>query len=828
MLTFFQTMGKTIAGLLGDSATHSFEKSEQDQAANACFSGHPLSSYLPYEIFDEDNGLFINKKSIGFAIELFPLVGSDHTAQKNINSLFEEILEEGESIQCLLWTDHRIDSLLDFWEEPRKKIGGVYAKIATKRVETFRNHKQFFPSLFRCVISYTVPFDGNIQANTQLIQKLKIKKEKCLRILRSLSQSARTWKPVDLLDLVGGMINFSSDTKAMTSPWNPFQSLASQIPRGSSIKIQDGHLVGNHPDKLAFKSFRAVDFPDVWSLIQMQHLVGDVERDSFRLRCPFYLHFAVHCPNQTLAEQKFKVREKFVEKQGQSNMFLKMVPQLAEELKEIHYARKEVYQGARYVWTNLSVGIWSKPEELIHSEEILKSIFRNNRFKLVENHSFPLAAFLSALPMSLTEYVKGLKSLNFFRTTLNRECGNYVPLQGEWYGTLKSPGVLLAGRKGQLMNWNAFDNENGNYNIAVIGRSGSGKSVFMQELIFNGLGTGAKVFVLDVGRSFDKLCHTLDGQFMEFSRQSTICLNPFSKFPLNNLVELNDCIILLKSIIANMADPIHGMNSEQNSLIEEAIKEVWKEKQSDASITDVANWLKKHEDQQARSIGRMLFPYTTDGVFGHYFEGKSNVDFSNPFVLIELEELKEKKDLQSVVLQLLMLTITDQAFLGDRKTRFYICVDEAWDLLRAKQTGPFIETLARRLRKYNGSLIVGTQQLDEFESSPGAQAAYANSDWVCFLPQDDKSIEKLKKESKMPEGKIHAMNQLNTVHGLFSEVLICQGKSYSTHRLWLDSFSNLLYSTQPADYTRIQDLRKQGKSLEDAIELILEERACKR
>jgi conjugal transfer ATP-binding protein TraC len=825
MVGIFEQIGKKIASLLGDTPIVSVDKKTQSEEKP--FSGQTFSSFLPYEVFDEENQLFINKKSIGFAIEMFPLVGSDHTAQKNISSLFDEILEEGESIQCLLWTDHRIDPLLEFWEKPRKKMGGVFSKIANKRVETFRNQKQFFPSLFRFVFSYSVPIHGDIESNQDLIQKIKIKKEKCLRIFKSLSQSTRIWKPIDLLDLVGGMINFSSDKAAIIPSWNPYQSLSTQIPRGSSLAIQDGQLIANE-SKIAFKSFRAVDFPDFWSLLQMQHLIGDVERDNFRLLCPFYLHFSVHCPHQASVEQKFKVREKFVEKQGQSSMFLKMVPQLADELKEIQYARKEIYQGARYVWTNISVGIWSKEEDMVHSEEIVKGIFRNNRFTLADNYAFPFAAFLSALPMSLSEYVKGLKSLNFFRTTLNKECGNYVPLQGEWYGTLKNAGILLAGRRGQLMNWSPFDNENGNYNIAVVGRSGSGKSVFMQELIFSGLGTGSKVFVLDVGRSFDRLCHTLEGQFIEFSRKSTICLNPFTKFPLNDLVELNDCIVLLKSIIANMADPIQGMNSEQNSLIEEAIKEVWKDKLIEASITDVADWLKKHDDQQARSIGRMLYPYTKEGVFGHYFVGKNNVDFTNPFVLIELEELKEKKDLQSVVLQLLILTITDQAFLGDRKTRFYICVDEAWDLLRAKQAGSFIETLARRLRKYNGSLIVGTQQLEDFESSPGAQAAYANSDWVCFLPQDDKSIENLKKESKMSEGKIQALHNLNTIHGLFSEVLICQGKSYSTHRLWLDSFSNLLFSTQPADFSRIQDLRKEGKSLEDAIESIIQERTCKK
>ena len=827
MQTLLKKIGKKISSLLGDDP-NSFDGVYNQKATEACFSATPLSTFLPYDLFDEESGIFINKKSLGFAIEMLPLVGSDAVTQKNINSLFDEIIDEGESIQCLLWTDRRIDPFLNFWEESRKSKGGVYEKIARKRVESIRNHTQFFPSLFRFVLSYTVPFEGDIQSNDSLIQKLKIKKEKCLRVLRSLAPSARVWKPSDLLDVVGGMINFSLDTHVNLSKWNPLQSLATQIPKGSSLEIQEGRLIANQSPKVAFKSFRAVDFPDFWSLIQMQHLIGDPERDNFRLLCPFYIHFCVHCPNQASAEQKFKVREKFVEKQGQSSMFLKMIPQLSDELKEIQYARKEVHQGARYVWTNLSVGIWSQPEGMVQLEEILKAIFRNNHFTLVENEAFPLAALLSALPMSLTEYINGLKSLNFFRTTLNRECGNFVPIQGEWYGTLKSSGILLAGKRGQLTNINVFDNETGNYNTAVIGRSGSGKSVLMQELIFTGLGTGGKVFVLDVGRSFDKLCHVLEGQFIEFSRQSMICLNPFTKFPLNNEVELNDCIILLKTILANMADPVNGVSSEQSSLIEEAIKEVWKSQGTKASITCVANWLKQHEEESSRSIGRMLFPYTKDGVYGRYFEGENNVNFSNPFVAIELEELKEKKDLQAVVLQLLMLNITDQTFMGDRKTRFSICVDEAWDLLRGKQTEVFIETLARRLRKYNGSLIIGTQSLEDFNTSPGAKAAFANCDWVYFLPQDDKSIEQMKKDSKMPEGKIQAIQNLKTIHGLYSEVLICQGKSFSTHRLWLDAFSNILYSTQPKDFARIQEVRALGMSLEEALEYIVEERACKK
>lgn len=826
MLSFVEKLNKQVAKIFGRNQDQEDRSSSKDKMNN-CFEGSSISSFLSYDLFDKETDLFINKKSIGFAIEMLPLVGSDNLTQKSMNSIFQDILEEGDSIQCLLWTDHRVDPFFDFWENPRKKKGGIYSKLAEKRLQTFRNNQQNFPSLFRFILSYTVQFDGDIEKSEHIISKLRTKKDKILMILRTLSPSARVWKPIDLLDVVGGMINFSRDTKSHTPNWNPFQSLSTQIPRGSSLEIQEGLLVNRSSD-LSFKSFRVSDFPEFWSLQQMQNLIGDSERENFRLKCPFYIQFSVHCPVQSSVSQRYKAREKFVEKQGESSTFLKIIPQLADELKEIQYARKELYEGAKYVWTNLSVGIWTKSNEMIQQEEVLKAIFRNNRFTLIENHAFPLASFLSALPLNISDCVKGLKNMNFFRTTLNRECGVLIPIQGEWYGTLNSPGILLIGKRGQLANVNSFDNQTGNYNRRVVGRSGSGKSVLMQDLMLSDLSTGGRVFVLDVGRSFDKLCNLLDGQFIEFSSHSKICLNPFTKFPVDNEVELNDCIIMLKTILGNMADPINGLSSEQMSLVEEAIKEVWKARGTDSSITCISNWLKEHKEESARSIGRMLFPYTVDGVYGRYFEGKNNVNFNNSFVAIELEELKEKKDLQAVVLQLFMLNITDQTFMGDRKTRFSICVDEAWDLLRGKQTELFIETLARRLRKYNGSLTIGTQGEDDFNASPGAKAASANCDWVFYLPQEDKSIDYLKKQQGVSEGKIKAVQNLQTIHGSYSEVLVCLGKSYSTHRLILDPFSNLLYSTQPKDHIRIQELRKQGKKTEEAIEIMLEEKACRK
>ena len=42
---------------------------------------------------------------------------------------------------------------------------------------------------------------------------------------------------------------------------------------------------------------------------------------------------------------------------------------------------------------------------------------------------------------------------------------------------------------------------------------------------------------------------------------------------------------------------------------------------------------------------------------------------------------------------MMVINITNKMFLGDRKTPFNIVFDEAWDMLRAKQSEVFIETL---------------------------------------------------------------------------------------------------------------------------------------
>ncbi|NBT86335.1 MAG: hypothetical protein EBT45_07580 [Alphaproteobacteria bacterium] len=345
----------------------------------------------------------------------------------------------------------------------------------------------------------------------------------------------------------------------------------------------------------------------------------------------------------------------------------------------------------------------------------------------------------------------------------------------------------------------------------------------MQEQMTATLGLGGKVFVMDVGRSFEKTCSLLEGQFIEFKTKTSLCLNPFSTISPHDEEAAQDALAMLKSVITLMAAPTQGVDDVGAALIEQAMRETWKVYGQECTITHIADWLLGHSHKKAQDLGTMLSPYTRHGVYGRFFNGPATVNLDNPLVVVELEELKERQDLQAVVVQMMIINITNRMFLGDRKTPFHIVFDEAWDMLRCKQSGVFIETLARRLRKYYGSLIVGTQSINDFFVNPAAQAAFDNSDWMCLLSQKKESIEQLKKSGRISLTPLMEaqLSSVKTKHGSYAEIMIYSSNGYAVGRLILDPYSGLLYSTKAEEYAAVQALRAQGLSVSEAIERLL-------
>jgi conjugal transfer ATP-binding protein TraC len=474
-------------------------------------------------------------------------------------------------------------------------------------------------------------------------------------------------------------------------------------------------------------------------------------------------------------------------------------------------------EGGRLYKTFYHVLTFSKPSEANRAEDALLDVFRANGWILERDKAISHGAYLAMLPMRIDS--KLLADLAYFerlRTMTSFNVCNLLPLQGEWKG-VGAPSLLLFGRRGQLCWWDNFANREGNYNVAVTGKSRSGKSVLMQDLAASVVGAGGRAFIFDVGRSFEKACKFLGGQFIEFRSDKPICINPFTQ-----IIEFEESINMLLPVFGQMVSSKEELSELQEAFLQEALKKVWMVHGNQGNPSLVADWLKQHSDARAKDLGTMLYPYTLEGRYSAYVNGECNLDFSNPYIVLELEELKQKKDLQSVVLMLLMYHTTEFMYRGDRKQRMLCIIDEAWDLMSGKLGGTFIEAGYRRAAKYNGAFVSGTQSLEDYEKSPAARAAKTNADTLMIMSQLGDVIEKADKNAwiDMTPHLKQTLKSVKTLDGQYAEVCVKTPSGYSVMRLLLDPFSRILYSSKGQDYAAVNDLLAQGVDIATAIDTV--------
>lgn len=805
------------------------------ETQRAYFKTYSIKDLLGYESYI--NGIYLNQTTAGFVLESMPLVGFTSGAHETISTLFKTLLPEQSNIQFLLMADPFIGTVLDYWQAPRFQQSPMMQKLAKERSNFLKKLagneiKDLSARTFRVLISVTRPLSDKISFETLAAELMELK-ERLVTILSMAHMQTVEMTPAMLLSLIDDFFGCNiaaQDFKNSVIDYSPLDFIRDQSPQKSTvIEVMPKGLRLNGGEKM-FRSYRVKKYPTGngacpgWTQCDMGDLIGDAFQMMQQIHHPFFIHYGVHIPKQDELNVKFYAKHNHLEKQIRSPM-MKYIPSMEKEWHEYQFVKRQLDDGHRFVKTNFTVAIVAPEVDIHKADQALLNVFQAKRFELMNDMYFHLQAFLTLLPMRFgDDFLTDLSSAKKLKTTISSESANLMPIQGEWVGT-ESPGMLLLGRRGQVTLWSPFDNKGGNYNVSVVGRSGSGKSVFMQELMTSTLGQGGRVFVLDVGRSFEKTCLLLGGQFIEFSTKGApgkkqLCINPFSTIDPSKKEESEDALAMLKSVICTMAAPTQGVSDLERTLLEKAMTETFQQFGRYTTLTKIAEHLNANVDQRAKDLASMLYPYTKDGIYGKFFEGESNVDFTNPLVVVELEELKERKDLQSVVVQMVIVQITNQMFLGDRQTPFMITFDEAWDMLRGSQSGVFVETLARRLRKYNGSLVVGTQSVNDFYQTPGALAAYENSDWLCLLSQKPESINVLRENKRinLNDTMEKYLHSVHTKSGCYAECMIVGSHGYAVTRLVLDPFSNILYSTKASEYAAVKQLVDQGISMVNAIE----------
>ena len=800
----------------------------------ALADSYRLATLLPYERFDPETHLFFNEDSVGFMLEATPAVGLGENQLKVLSGLFTQGLKPGTSVQILLYASPDILPLLEHWAAARQGDSGegtVFRFLAGKRVDYLRrgNWRSLLsdqPMLvrdFRLFITVVRPLSRGAGSRTEN-DWLARTREAIRGILSSAGLPSRLVDADTFINLLDTILNPARDRRAPLH-WEDDRLLKEQVVDGDTLLLvgRDGLGLGHGDHVVEVRPYSVRQYPQSWAGWGMSDLIGDLFSNTLRLPCPFLYTLTVHMPDQVSAAHGAKMKAARATQMADSAMG-RFLPAWRERKQDWDFVTRLVEDGHKLLQAHSQLVLFAPQDEGDYAEQRLNALFESRGWTLQKDRFTALHAFLSGLPlMPGPGFVEEMRILGRLRTFLTWSCINTAPVIAEWKGT-GTPLLMLLGRRGQIMHIDPFDNKKGNFNVAVAAASGAGKSFFTQEMVSSLLGTGGRVWVIDSGRSYERLCRLVGGTYLEFSEGTRINLNPFT-----GIRDIAEETPMLKAVLAQMAAPKDGLNSLQMAFLEEAIKATWDAHHNQATISEVADCLLGNEEESARRVGRMLYPYTRDGSYGRYFEGVSNIDLDNPFVVLELGELDARPDLQTVVLLLLMMRITEAMYLGDRNQRKLCIIDEAWRLMGQGNAGQFIEQGYRTARKFGGAFMTITQGIDDYFKSGTSKAALDNADWVFLLRQKPESIKAAENSDRimMDEALRRLLTSVDTQQGKYSEIAVMGPGGTTVGRLVVDPFAEKLYSTRAEEYAAIEAMQHQGLSLVAAIERLVETRGSR-
>ncbi len=820
---YVRGIGEKVANFVGDYTPNGFIKKINSSDLRYLFGFHSLNDLLHYEVYDDETSLFINRKSLGFILEAGTLIGSSEEIENILASVITDSLPHYADIQFLLWASPKIEPFLEAFHQQRSK-NKTFAWLAQKRVDYFRkgaheslrNSGSYLLRNFRLFVSVSIP-----KKQDDAMSELVDLREDIESSFKSISMSSKRLNAQEFISVFSDIITPTKDISPTNTPWNEYDSLSLQLTDPEwCLKVKPHSLLFSSEDEsVDVRCLTVRSFPAKATQWKMNENIGQLFNSALQIPCPFIINFSIRKIKQESAMANTQITSMQRESTAKSPL-AKFKPSVREEYNDWEFVKDRLAQGDSLVKTFYSITLFSEPNQAKANEKKVRDLYRANGWKIVKTYFLQLQSWLSLLPMKMTEGLyDDLKYFGRLKTMTAFNAVNVAPLQGEWKGT-RTPSLILPGRRGQIATWNPFDNEGGNYNISIVAAPGKGKSALVQEYIVATLGAHGTVQVIDQGHSQQKTCKLLGGEFIEFSPDSPICLNPFT-----HITDLDESILMLKPLIANMARPVKGATEEELSSIEQAIKGAYERDGNDSTITMVATWLSEKNDDVCKNLAHLLYSYTKDGIYAKFFEGESTIDFESPFVVMELQDLKSRKELRKIVLQLLIYQISQKMYHSDRNKIKSCIIDEAWDLFDDDNitSAKFIEAGYRTARKFRGNFISIAHSIGDFHKNPMSRAAFDCSDFKIILGQTEEAINKLKQDNIMDiDGYTERLLKSLKITKNYSECIIKGPDGMSVHQVIFDPYSRILYSTKGQEFDAVNQLMSGNNAvrLEEAVEIV--------
>ena len=301
-----------------------------------------------------------------------------------------------------------------------------------------------------------------------------------------------------------------------------------------------------------------------------------------------------------------------------------------------------------------------------------------------------------------------------------------------------------------LVIFDRFNNDLPNMNSCILATSWAWKSFTVKLEIMRYLLNWIDSIVIDPENEYKDMCDKMWWTYINIATNSQQYLNPFDIPPKIEDVEYGKWD-LLRSQIMNLIWLIKilvgELDTEDEALLDKALQSTymlkwftfdetsyeWKQPPIMEDLMNTLNWMDGWEKMALK-----LSKYVT-WTFGKIFNNYTNVDIDNALTVFSIRDLEDalKTPAMFNVLNFIWTKVR-----AHKKKRLLVC-DEAWIMLRHKESAEFMFWLVKRARKYWVWITTISQDIEDFVKSEYWKPIISNSALQILLKQSTTSIKSL-------------------------------------------------------------------------------------
>ncbi len=398
-----------------------------------------------------------------------------------------------------------------------------------------------------------------------------------------------------------------------------------------------------------------------------------------------------------------------------------------------------------------NVNIHITCEEYMKKE--IRSLLKENGFKFTEMFGRQVDAFVSQNISRLDTIKENKRGIN---TTALSACFPFIS------SAMSDPGGFYIGYNNHgnvFINFFRRDSERVNSNMMIIGKSGGGKSFATKNLLANMAGDNSKIFVLDPEYEYATLSNNLCGKVIDVGSGLQGRINPFHITPSlqaeEGMAEQEDYAGHLQFLEQYFRVILDGMNSDAFEKVNSLVIDMYKQKGIDSAtdltkltpedfpifddlykivLEKVANEKDEYLRRMYQIIQTYIQKFATGGRNANLWNGPTTLETKENFVVFSFRSLlaNQNKVLANAQMLLVLRYLNNEiiknkefnAMMGFKESdsdrrKIIVTVDEAHVFIDAKYpiALDFMQTLAKRIRKYDGMQIIITQNIKDFVGS---------------------------------------------------------------------------------------------------------------